>query len=319
MLPSSSDTAAIENATKMQYDKKDLLGKGEYGSVFFGTFNDQMVAIKRIKLAGQTVHPADNELKALQQLDHSNVVKLLHFESDKHFKYFVLEFCDASLDKLFLKSDDRRKYKGPIPLPIKMLLHLASGLAYIHSRDLIHRDIKPENILISVKRTDQGEQATFKWGGFGLCQPVDERGTFTINEIIGTRFWLAPELHEIMISNDLDGKPGILKSDVYAEGLVFGCILLNGIHLYGSDDEIITNIKQNKPINMKAIHNLHWARSLLIQMLTTKPTERIASRYVVTELQSIETQVRILCKIKKLLTSDGMLYIGCVRTTQTQT
>ncbi|XP_057374562.1 serine/threonine-protein kinase/endoribonuclease IRE2-like [Daphnia carinata] len=275
----------------MQYDKKDFIGRGAFGSVFLGTFKGKKVAIKRIELVGEPVPVVDNELEALQQLDHPNVVKLLHCESDDTFKYFALEFCDGSLDKLFLKSYDQMKYKGPTPLPIEMFLHLASGLAYIHSRGLTHRDIKPENILISVKMTEQGEQATMKWGDFGLCRPVNERGTYTMSRIRGTRFWFAPELYEILESNVKYGNRGTVNSDVFAEGLVFGYILLNGNHLYGSDDEVMTNIKQNIPINIHKIHNLHWARSLLTKMLTTKPTERIASRAVVTELQSIQTKL----------------------------
>lgn len=69
----------------MQYDKKELLGKGGYGSVFLGTFEGKRVAVKRIELIGEDVLD-DNELKALQQLDHPHVIKLLHFESDDNFK-----------------------------------------------------------------------------------------------------------------------------------------------------------------------------------------------------------------------------------------
>lgn len=204
-----------------------------------------------------------------------------------------------------------------MPIQIEIFLHLASGLKYIHSQKVIHRDIKPENILIYV----QGEQATLKWSDFGLCRPVNERGTFTMTGIKGTWLWLAPELFEILDKDQAQEKTrGTVNSDVFAEGLVFGCILLNGDHLYGPDDEIMTNIKHNKAINMDSeffffvlrsvtitgtyaltlnllicfiveIHNSHWARSLLAKMLTTTPKTRITSRDVVSELQSIKTKV----------------------------
>lgn len=135
-----------------------------------------------------------------------------------------------------------------MPIQMEIFLHLAYGLEYIHSQKVIHRDIKPENILIFV----QGEQATLKWSDFGLCRPVNERGTFTMTGIKGTRLWLAPELFEILDKDQAQEKTtrGNVNSDVFAEGLVFGCILLNGNHLYGPDDEIMTNIKHNKAINM---------------------------------------------------------------------
>ena len=43
------------------------------------------VAVKRIQLA-HTVTECDREGKALHQLDHPNVVKLLHVESDTKFR-----------------------------------------------------------------------------------------------------------------------------------------------------------------------------------------------------------------------------------------
>jgi hypothetical protein len=40
------------------------------------------------------------------------------------------------------------------------------------------------------------------------------------------------------------------ESDVFAAGLVFGSLLLNGVHPFGvGEDEIISNIKINKPVS----------------------------------------------------------------------
>ena len=61
-----------------------ILGEGRYGIVFEGVWCDKPVAIKRIQL----LHISSNqrEEEALQRLDHPNVIKLLHVESDPMFR-----------------------------------------------------------------------------------------------------------------------------------------------------------------------------------------------------------------------------------------
>jgi serine/threonine protein kinase len=59
------------------------LGSGGYSFVFAGTYKGKVVAVKRILLlnAGD-----DNEVKVMQQLDHPNIVKLLHVENNDVFR-----------------------------------------------------------------------------------------------------------------------------------------------------------------------------------------------------------------------------------------
>lgn len=67
---------------EIQYNSKDKLGEGGFGSVFLGQFDGRQVAVKRVDVTKVN----DNEEKVLKQLDHPNVIKLFHSESDKHFK-----------------------------------------------------------------------------------------------------------------------------------------------------------------------------------------------------------------------------------------
>ena len=65
-------------------DSNRILGQGSYGTVFEGVWRGKLVAIKRIHL----IHISSNEREeeALQKLDHPNVIKLLHVESDSTFR-----------------------------------------------------------------------------------------------------------------------------------------------------------------------------------------------------------------------------------------
>ena len=65
-----------------------------------------------------------------------------------YFRYYYLELCNASLEKLFLKDGHKNKYHGPMPPSLTVLHQLAVGLEYIHKMGLVHRDLKPENVLI---------------------------------------------------------------------------------------------------------------------------------------------------------------------------
>jgi serine/threonine-protein kinase/endoribonuclease IRE1 len=161
--------------------------------------------------------------------------------------------CDASLDQLFLKENDPKKYSGPMPPETDVLLQLARGLEHIHQKGLVHRDIKPKNVLIRLDSTTQ--QVVMKWADFGLSKKVNERGTFTMTGVKGTLNWLAPEILKLLDDESSDENEaqnrGTVKSDVFAEGLVFGYFISGGVHPFGSSSyEIQINLRTKEPANL---------------------------------------------------------------------
>ncbi|XP_045030801.1 uncharacterized protein LOC116924688 isoform X2 [Daphnia magna] len=296
-----SSTITAVNVDGIQFDRNDFLGSGRFGSVYRGTYKGQSIAVKRIKKRSDGF-PSIEELKVWQQLDHPNVVKLLHYVSDDDddFTYLALELCDASLDQVFLNQDDPRKYKGPaLTNHVEVFSQLASGLEYIHSKNLVHGNIKPENILISVKPTDCGDKVTIKWSDFEFSKAVDERETFTTSGIKGGPLWFAPELFK-MFGENLSLEKTSKEGDVFAEGLVFGYILIKGRHLYGEDSHsIMENLKDNKPVYIDKIHKNHWAPNLIEYMVTKPPATRLTSKEVHVRLQYIK--IRLVEEEKKLL------------------
>ncbi|KZR99175.1 Uncharacterized protein APZ42_005065, partial [Daphnia magna] len=267
---------------KIWFDRDALLGQGGFATVFKGKFGGREVAVKRIEL-----HKVDKrEEDAMLTLEHPNIIKLLHCEKDENFKYYALELCVASLDKLFLKSADPKKYKGPMLHNIKICRQLAVGLEYIHSMQLIHRDIKPENVLICVSSTGQGLHS---WTGAR-----------------GTRTWYAPEVLEKLINGEKADQEvywGTVQSDVFVLGLVFGYLFLKGEHLYGSGETgIHKNIIKKNPVNMKKITGelrKYYEDDLLRKILKHDPKKRTTSKEVVKQLEELltekEEELRQLC------------------------
>lgn len=123
-----------------------------------------------------------------------------------------------------------------MPPAIEVLHQLAGGLEYIHQKKLIHRDIddiEPQNVLIWVDPATQN--VLMKWADIGFSKPVNERGSHSISgSTRGTDNWYAPEILKIKIQEEESGKDetahqrGTVKSDVFAQGLVFGYYFLNG-------------------------------------------------------------------------------------------
>ncbi len=145
-----------------------------------------------------------------------------------------------------------------MPTAKDVLMQLAIGLEHIHNKGLVHRDLKPENVLIWVDPKTQ--KALMKWADFGLSKRVNEKGSYSMQSgVKGTWVFSAPEILKLLEEEDTptstDGTTstntrGNIKSDVFAEGIVFGYFLLRGVHLFGPRHKILSNIIKKEPPNL---------------------------------------------------------------------
>ncbi len=187
-------------------------------------------------------------------------------------RYFALELCAASLDKLFLKDDDPKKFSPKLsngqsinmPPPQDVFSQLAKGMAHIHEQKLSHRDVKPLNVLIHVtNKSDGNHKVTMKWADFGASKQVirdTEEASMSVNKF--TEKWCAPEILNIYPnwgSHPFDKNVKILikKADVFSEGMVFLYYLLEGEHPYGNHPHQISNIAKNDPINLHSNESIN--------------------------------------------------------------
>jgi serine/threonine-protein kinase/endoribonuclease IRE1 len=107
----------------------------------------------------------------------------------------------------------------------------------------------------------KNDQVLMKWADFGLSKKVNERGTFSVSAIKGTQNWFAPEVLKMKEEGSEEStsssarRRGTDKSDVFAEGLVFGYFYLDGEHVFGnihSQTEIANNVMKNNPVNISS-------------------------------------------------------------------
>ena len=142
---------------------KTILGKGAFGTVFLGyKFNpdgtSEKIALKEIPKQlndAESQKALDNEINICEQLDNTNIVKMIKIAKDIGDKnYLVYELCNGG---------DLRRYMDYFKtfdeeLIQIIMIQMVNALFELHRKKVVHHDIKPENILIQLFPEDEKEK-----------------------------------------------------------------------------------------------------------------------------------------------------------------
>ncbi|RKP03575.1 hypothetical protein CXG81DRAFT_6045, partial [Caulochytrium protostelioides] len=182
------------------------VGEGTYGKVFKARSlvdQNQFFALKRVRIETEKEgFPVTGmrEVRLLNTLRHPNIVRLCDIVSDpsqedgqiNHGRgtavYMAFEYLDHDLMgwQYGVSMGQLPPWQEP---HIKCLAQqMFSGLAYLHSRNIVHRDLKGANLLIN----NRGE---LKLADFGLARKLyeDPRIADYTNRVI-TMWYRPPEL-----------------------------------------------------------------------------------------------------------------------------
>ncbi|XP_067859133.1 serine/threonine-protein kinase/endoribonuclease IRE1 isoform X2 [Heptranchias perlo] len=218
---------------KISFSPKDVLGHGAEGTfVFRGSFDDRIVAVKRI--LPECFNFADREVQLLRESDeHPNVIRYFCTERDKQFYYIAIELCAATLQEYVEDS----KFDHIDLDPVTALFQTMSGLAHLHSLNIVHRDLKPRNILISLPNSHGNVRAVIS--DFGLCKKLSAgHHSFSLRSgIPGTEGWIAPEV----LREEPKDKP-TYAIDIFSAGCVFYYVVSEGKHPFGDSFRRQSNI-----------------------------------------------------------------------------
>jgi NIMA (never in mitosis gene a)-related kinase len=187
-----------------KYQIKEVIGHGAFGFVqkAIRVIDGQVVSIKMIEITQGNENLTKQEVTALMQLDHPNVVK--HFENFNHHKYFciVMEFCEGKTLREFI---DEQKNPLEESYILNLFFQMVNVLKYCHDQNVMHRDLKPENIILTPN--DQ-----IKLIDFGVARIFDQDANLA-STYAGTPFYMSPELLT-------QGKKYSFASDNWSLGII---------------------------------------------------------------------------------------------------
>lgn len=188
----------------------EIVGKGGMGLVYRAlNSRGDNVAVKVIRrdlLEEPEVRKRfAREARAVAQLVHPNIARLLDFGVDHGETYMVMEYVGGgSMVPWRLNPPDGQTLHGT-------MVGILRALAHAHAKGIVHRDLKPENVLLHY-----GEDGipVPKVMDFGVAHFRDEApGEQGGASFVGTPEYMSPE----QILNPADVSPA---SDLYAVGIM---------------------------------------------------------------------------------------------------
>ncbi|XP_021809827.1 MDIS1-interacting receptor like kinase 2-like [Prunus avium] len=193
------------------FDSTYCIGKGGHGSVYIVNLSSgDVVAVKKFHLLwdGEIEFQKEflNEVRALSEIRHRNIVKLYGFCIHKQHSFLVYEYLEKGSLAAMLSKDEEAKELG-WSIRVNIVKGVAHALSYMHHDCLppiVHRDISSKNILLD----SEYEACVSDFGTTKFLNPDSTNWTAAA----GTYGYMAPELAYTMEVNE--------NCDVYSFGVV---------------------------------------------------------------------------------------------------
>ena len=185
------------------------LGKGNFGEVFKGTFDDVNggrvfdVAIKSL-LPTDTAEDSRSrfleEAVMMAQFDHRNVTQLIGVVTLGDPALLVMEYCALGSLESYLQSAEMENHTK-----VLIAIDCAAGMSYLASRKFIHRDLAARNVLLTA-------DLRAKISDFGMSREANNKEYYTSHGGQLPVRWTAPEA--------LDDRRFSEKTDVWSYGIL---------------------------------------------------------------------------------------------------
>ncbi|KAL3844509.1 hypothetical protein ACJIZ3_001912 [Penstemon smallii] len=196
------------------------------------------------------IEPLNHEISLVLSLSHPNVLQYLcaFYDEDRKEGFLVMELMSKDLGTYIKEnSSQKKRILFSIPIAVDILLQIARGMEYLHSKKIYHGDLNPSNILLKARNASTEGLFTAKVTGFGLTSVKNYAARSPKPSEIDLDIWLAPEvLAEIEHPSNKCTTKYTEKADVYSFGMLCFEILTGKIpfedsHLQG--EKMIQNIR----------------------------------------------------------------------------
>ncbi|KAJ9171482.1 hypothetical protein P3X46_014845 [Hevea brasiliensis] len=209
------------------------------------------------------------EISSLLSLSHPNISHFFCGFTDEEKKecFLVMELMHRDLCSYIREiCGPRKRIPFSLPVAIDLMLQIARGMEYLHSKKIYHGNLNPSNILVKPRNISSEGYLHAKVSGFGLSsvKKFSPKNSSNQNGILPF-IWYAPEVLEVQEqTGSARNFKYTEKSDVYSFGmvcfeLVTGKVPFEDSHLQG--DKMSRNIRAGErplfPLNTpKFVTNL---------------------------------------------------------------
>ncbi|XP_021890959.1 CBL-interacting protein kinase 2 [Carica papaya] len=171
------------------------------------------------------IEPLSSEISTLLSLCHPNILQYLcgFYDEERKECFLVMELMHKDLLSYMKEnSGPRRRFLFSLPVVVDLMLQIARGMEYLHSRNTCHGDLNPCNILLKERSWTDGYFHA-KISGFGLSSIKTHISRNSTKQHVSNPFiWYAPEVLE-----ELEHEPESIpsskhtqKADVYSFAMV---------------------------------------------------------------------------------------------------
>jgi eukaryotic-like serine/threonine-protein kinase len=212
-----------------RYEIRALLGTGGMGQVYLAqdTSLNRKVALKvlpaEVASNEDRMRRFKQEATAAASLNHPNIAHVYEIGEAAGLNFIAMEYIEGVTLRTKIHEDLEE-----LPKLLRILQHVAEGLAKAHDAGIVHRDLKPDNIMI----TSDGHAKVLDFGLAKLVEPQTNTNSLTSSEeptilqqystpglILGTMGYMSPEQAQGK-TKEIDR-----RSDIFS----FGCILFEAI------------------------------------------------------------------------------------------
>ena len=236
------DRSLLLNSTELSYTEADdhLLGEGQFGKVYRGTYKSIDAAIKfynfevndsDIMTVLDNFYDVRQEVTILSKVKrHPYIVSFLGV-CVRPKLCSVMEKASKGTLRTFLhcRNDD----DTPIPRIViyRMAQQIASALHFLHGLSIVYRDLKSDNILLF--SLDPASDVNVKLTDFGTANFANYTG---LKFVIGTKGFVAPEMLDYSNTDEYT-----VNVDIYSYAMVLYELITKRRPFHNIDSEVVLN------------------------------------------------------------------------------
>ncbi|KAG2373138.1 hypothetical protein C9374_012870 [Naegleria lovaniensis] len=275
----------FEQVLNENYGSLQFIATGGFGQVYKGINkkNGRQVAVKVMKTSDwEDANKVIKEFQRMVQLEHENIVKTFksYFAGGMKSIVIEMELMIGSLYELIISKKVVLNEK----MVLKILKESCQALEWIQSRhNIVHRDIKPHNILI--RRLDlQKEEIEIGLCDFGMARSIESVNNTTLG---GTNLYFSPEVMDEWNGRSNHEEVFSFSSDVFALGVsIYQLMTFDMSTTWStlSTQSTYENIQKTIHSNLKSNSFTDFIVELLIEMLKSKPTDRITTSQILNRI-----------------------------------